>query len=642
MTAAAAPTRKRAGDPVPPPQEREVPVESKLKRARDEAFEATILESGTPLWAREVVLGPVPDGIQLGQAVQENDLAQVQLLLARGADANAFTDSLEHPILIACAAGNIEMVRALISYGADVNVTNFLGDALIQVAVEDGNLPMAKLLCASGAVLDVTDLAGDTPLHTACIIGELAMAKLLLEHGATGDIKNNGGNTPLFLAVEGEHEDIVEALCMAVVDVNCPVSKGTTPLHEACLNGYLKIAELLLRFGAKPAQQNEAGETPLHIAIRRAERPIVELLCKEGSALDIQDNSGDTPLYEAIYFELYDMATLLLDHGASPQIVRADGLTAAYLGHCRRLPPLLLARLPLSADDNRLVSTSILAQVFSCSGTMAQGEKTIKLEGAYATWFHRLFAEALADLEQVGHVEELTKAFSDSLDHDPAQIAAKVQRKELTIVEAGWNRHAVSLCFFDGYMAICNRGEGSDVYSSIEVFQIDSSLVTQEIIQEITGYGRAQSDVAQSYFYEVLPKKLNGGEIGEDLFSLEFEEIANQAQKAGNCSVASVVAALRFALGVLTLNADTTGDFAAVFAAAKAESKGVSAYLTQYAWKRHSSNTLPGFYNVDGVADRINTKMKKIDPFWIDIVGENEAGQILVAPFQGGGDVRTD
>ncbi len=41
---------------------------------------------------------------------------------------------------------------------------------------------------------------------------------------------------------------------------------GETPLHRACVNNYLRSAELLIKFGAIVAATTSSGWTPLHKA----------------------------------------------------------------------------------------------------------------------------------------------------------------------------------------------------------------------------------------------------------------------------------------------------------------------------------------------------------------------------------------
>jgi len=55
------------------------------------------------------------------------------------------------------------------------------------------------------------------------------------------------------------------AITGARADVNAPDTDKNTPLHSACSDGKLDIAQLLLNHGAAASAENNLGETPLHV-----------------------------------------------------------------------------------------------------------------------------------------------------------------------------------------------------------------------------------------------------------------------------------------------------------------------------------------------------------------------------------------
>lgn len=88
------------------------------------------------------------------------------------------------------------------------------------------------------------------------------------------------------------------------------------PLHYACQNGYLQLAELLLRYGADPNMEDADMHTPLHFAARHNQPDCAALLIKYGAIVDAPDIAGWTPLRGAILNQHEDMVTLLRKHGA--------------------------------------------------------------------------------------------------------------------------------------------------------------------------------------------------------------------------------------------------------------------------------------------------------------------------------------
>lgn len=88
------------------------------------------------------------------------------------------------------------------------------------------------------------------------------------------------------------------------------------PLHYACQNGYLQLAELLLRYGADPNMEDADMHTPLHFAARNNQLNCAALLIKHGAIVDAPDIAGWTPLRGAILCQHENMAALLQKHGA--------------------------------------------------------------------------------------------------------------------------------------------------------------------------------------------------------------------------------------------------------------------------------------------------------------------------------------
>lgn len=75
--------------------------------------------------------------------------------------------------------------------------------------------------------------------------------------------------------------------------VNPKSRNNAIPLHFACLNGNLKIAESLLEHGADVTVTNSSGDTPLNLASRGGNKEIIDLLLDRGARYD---GSGIKPL----------------------------------------------------------------------------------------------------------------------------------------------------------------------------------------------------------------------------------------------------------------------------------------------------------------------------------------------------------
>jgi len=84
-------------------------------------------------------------------AGNDNSLAVVKFLLARGARVNAEKDGVSSPLHSACYGGNVEIVKALLAAGAKVNAKDQDDQTPLQIAKRNNQDEVAKVLVAAGA-----------------------------------------------------------------------------------------------------------------------------------------------------------------------------------------------------------------------------------------------------------------------------------------------------------------------------------------------------------------------------------------------------------------------------------------------------------------------------------------------------------
>ena len=100
-------------------------------------------------------------------------------------------------------------------------------------------------------------------------------------------------------------------------------------LHEACKEGQVATIRQLLDGGVPVDALYRDSRTPLHTAIRYKQREAVELLLDRGA--NIEALLEAEPLLWAFFnAESEDLASLLLDRGASAHAVTAHGSTALH------------------------------------------------------------------------------------------------------------------------------------------------------------------------------------------------------------------------------------------------------------------------------------------------------------------------
>jgi TonB family protein len=133
-------------------------------------------------------------------------------------------------------------------------------------------------LLLAGAAKAAAQDAGQV-LRDRVQAGETQAVRDLLAAGAPAvDAADATGRTALMLAVEGGHDEIVEALLEAGAGVDRQDEAGETALHLAAHHGRASAARLLLEAGADFGLRDAEGRTPLYRAIEHRHAEVIEEL----------------------------------------------------------------------------------------------------------------------------------------------------------------------------------------------------------------------------------------------------------------------------------------------------------------------------------------------------------------------------
>ena len=263
-------------------------------------------------------------------------------------------------------AGNHKEALARIHAGADVNEAQPDGTRPIHWAVYHVDYELLGALLAKKAEVNVTNDFGSTPIAEAAKLGDARMLKMLLDAGAEPEGANTDGQTALMLAINTGVLPAVEMLIKAGANVNrIEEFRNQTPLMWAATapRNAGEMVKLLLSKGAdvrpralytdwpnqltsEPRAQYRpvGGLTALLYAARDGCYDCVEALIGAGAAVNVPTPEGVTALMLALDNQHNDVARLLLERGANPQVWDWWGRTALYIVVDRREAARALAR----------------------------------------------------------------------------------------------------------------------------------------------------------------------------------------------------------------------------------------------------------------------------------------------------------
>ena len=194
----------------------------------------------------------------LQSAAHEGSLQSIALLL----EARATVDRVEPfdeahftvpftPLMLAAAAGHVEVLQQLLVAKADKNLNCALdGVTPLHIAVQLDQEQVVQLLLDSSARTDVTTRDGVTPLAMAAHLGRPTVAMKLIHGGADFDGAMLGGTTPLIMAADSGQAEVVRVLIEARADIEKSMNSSNTTfetaLGVAAQAGYIEVVRVLL------------------------------------------------------------------------------------------------------------------------------------------------------------------------------------------------------------------------------------------------------------------------------------------------------------------------------------------------------------------------------------------------------------
>jgi ankyrin repeat protein/L-ascorbate metabolism protein UlaG (beta-lactamase superfamily) len=253
-------------------------------------------------------------------------------LIEQGADVAAGTNSGSTPLHGAAFIGDVGCIELLTDHGAEVNTRNEAGfTPAISAAAGRGGLDALELLHSRGADIHDRTFNGDSALMHAARAGKVDVAEYLLSAGASLSARNDSGWSAILNAVESGDSTMVAHLLERGADPDTDEGRGRRALWWAALRGHRAVVELLIERGADVGADPPDDAPAVARAMDGGHLEVCGLLLENGAPVDAVDPSTRrTTLHSASLKGLTDFVSLLLKHGADPNLRDAGGRTAIH------------------------------------------------------------------------------------------------------------------------------------------------------------------------------------------------------------------------------------------------------------------------------------------------------------------------
>ena len=251
-------------------------------------------------------------------AAMKGDAEVAQMLIYAGANVRATTRLGTYtPLYLAAKGGHSGVVAALLAAGADAKALTSNGTTPLMIAAASGDTRTITSLVENGADINAKDGAkGETPLMFAAAFNRADAVKLLLARGA--DAKATTTVVDLFALTAPEEEAMAQG------------AGGNAPARPAA-NRPVDVAGATRGYRYNELISSQGGLTALMFATRQGFADTAKTLIDGGADIN-QLSAGDqtSPLLMAIINGHFDLATDMLNRGASATQVAFNGVTPLY------------------------------------------------------------------------------------------------------------------------------------------------------------------------------------------------------------------------------------------------------------------------------------------------------------------------
>jgi ankyrin repeat protein len=270
-------------------------------------------------------------------AAKRGDHAAVQALIRERAEVNRPQADGTTALHWAVQNNDVELVNVLLRAGADLKAANRYGIGPLTLAATNGSAPIIDALLKAGADPNSATEAGEPVLMTAARSGSVDAVKRLMAAGAKVNAREPWfGEDALMWAAAENHADVVRALVAGGADINARSTVLDPPVLEFPRSGgpnspFPRGGWTALMYAARQGAIDAARAlADLHADVNAVALPQTDIPLKPEDRDAFAKGVGTTALVYAIINVHYDLAAMLLEHGADPNIADIAGMGALY------------------------------------------------------------------------------------------------------------------------------------------------------------------------------------------------------------------------------------------------------------------------------------------------------------------------
>ncbi len=234
---------------------------------------------------------------------------------------------LDMTLLDAIYEQDSTFVNVLLQKGASANAKDYYDISALMYALQGQNSSIIENLLENGADINAIDHNGTNVLMYSILYGHKDYSLRFLPEVQNINHQDTMGYTALIYAAQNDDLDLVQGLIDAGADISHQTSKGTTAVMHAAAFGSFYVTDLLLYYGADVNHSAKDGSTALHLAAYYGHNEVIGLLLDWGANIERADKVGNTPLMVSIASENIETTWYLLESGASPASINNYGLT---------------------------------------------------------------------------------------------------------------------------------------------------------------------------------------------------------------------------------------------------------------------------------------------------------------------------